>query len=349
MSRLYTQSTSEAEQARRKARVMDELRRHPFRAPWWLRGRHGQTVWSHFFRRRPRPPFRRERWTTPDDDFLDLYFLEGAPDRPTVLMLHGLEGSARSSYIRGLAHALSEKGWGAVVMEFRSCGGEINRACRLYHSGETTDLAFTVDELDRRWPGRRLYLAGFSLGGNVIAKWLGDLGDAVPPQVAGAAVVSAPFDLARSADYFEQSLGGLYSRRFLRTLIPKAVEKARQHPGCMDIDRVRRSRSFEEFDTYATAPLHGFRDARDYWERCSSGPVLGRIRRPTLLLSTADDPFNPPWTLPRETADASPYLHPLFPDTGGHVGFVYGPFPWRARRWAEEQILRFFELYDGLL
>jgi len=138
-----------------------------------------------------------------------------------------------------------------------------------------------------------------------------------------------------------------YSKRFLRTLVPKALEKERQFPGSMDVDRVRRSRTFEEFDTHATAALHGFRDAHDYWARSSSGPVLGRIRRPTLLLSAADDPFNPAWTLPRAVADASPYLHPLFPDTGGHVGFVYGPWPWRARRWGEEQVVRFFESYES--
>jgi predicted alpha/beta-fold hydrolase len=337
--------TQNPTQADRKARVMAELERHPFQAPWWLRGRHGQTVWSHFLRRPTPPPLRRERLDTPDGDFLDLYLADGDPDSPTVLLLHGLEGSVRSNYIAGLQAAFHTMGWRSAALQFRSCGGEMNRACRMYHSGETTDLAFAVDFLVEREPDRRICIAGFSLGGNVAAKWLGEDPDRVPPNVQAAAVVSTPFDLAGSAAYFERSLGGLYSRRFLRSLIPKALEKARQYPGILDAERIRRSRSFADFDTWATAALHGFRDAEDYWAQSSSAQFLPNIRIPTLLISAEDDPFNPPWTLPRPAAAESPFLHPLFPDKGGHVGFVYGPTPFQARRWAEEQIVRFFRLY----
>jgi predicted alpha/beta-fold hydrolase len=180
----------------------------------------------------------------------------------------------------------------------------------------------------------------------VTAKWLGESPDSVPGNVRAAAVVSVPYDLAGSAGYFENSLGGVYSRRFMRSLIPKALEKARQYPGVLDEERIRRARNFADFDTWATAVLHGFRDAGDYWARCSSGRFLSDIRTPTLLLSSEDDPFNPPWTLPRAVAEESPYLHPLFTEQGGHVGFVYGASPLRTRHWAEEQIVRFFRLYE---
>lgn len=267
---------------------------------------------------------------------------------PLVIMLHGLEGSARSHYIVGLHHAFRAIGWSSAVMEFRSCGDEFNRGRRLYHSGETSDLDRAVGwALERS--ARRIYLVGFSLGGNVLAKWLGEKGETAPEAVRAAVVVSVPFDLAASAPYFERTLGGFYAWRFLRTLIPKALEKERQFPGSMDVEKIRRSRTFREFDTYATAALHGFRDAEDYWARSSSGPLLGRIRKPTLLLSALDDPFCPPESLPWAAASASPWLYPQFPPHGGHVGFVGGIVPFRPQYWAEEHIVRFFRICDQLI
>jgi predicted alpha/beta-fold hydrolase len=191
-----------------------------------------------------------------------------------------------------------------------------------------------------------LYVAGFSLGGNVVAKWLGEAPEAVPEAVAGAAVVSVPYDLAASAEHFEVSLRGAYSWRFMRSLIPKAIEKERQYPGSLDLERVRRSRSFADFDTHATAALHGFRDAEEYWAKSSSGQFVGAIRRPLLLISALDDPFVPASSLPWDAAEESDYLHGLFTRAGGHVGFVYGRWPWGVRYWAEEQVVRFFENYE---
>lgn len=334
------------EQARRKTAVMAELERYPFRPPWWLRNRHIQTAWGHFFRRQGDPNVQRERWDTPDGDFLDVYVDAGNLERPVVVLLHGLEGSVRSNYVRGLQQVFAGLGWGTAALEFRSCGGEMNRARRLYHSGETTDLDFVVRALAARWPGRRLYLVGHSLGGNVVAKWLGEAPERVPETVSGAAVVGVPFDLAGSAGQFERSLWGAYSWRFMRSLIPKAIEKERQYPGCVDIDRVKRSRTFADFDTHATAALHGFRDAQEYWEKSSSGQFLRQVRTPLLMISSADDPFNPPETLPRDAAAESPYLHALFTREGGHVGFVHGRWPWGVRYWAEEQVVRFFGILN---
>lgn len=329
-----------------KRAVLEALGHHPFRPPWWLRGRHGQTAFAPLFRRLPPVDRHIERLTTPDGDFLNVHLHGGSTGKPLVVMLHGLEGSAHSHYIIGLHHAFARLDWSSAVMEFRSCGPEMNRARRLYHSGETSDLDLVVRHfLSRGF--EELYLVGFSLGGNVLAKWLGELGPEAPAQVRAAAVVSVPFDLAASAAYFERTLWGLYGRRFLRSLIPKAVEKARQYPGCLDLDRVRRCRTFRDFDTHATARLHGFRDADDYWAKSSSKPFLARIARPTLLVASADDPFIPAASLPRLEADSSPWLYPQFTEKGGHVGFIGGARLFRLLYWAEDHVVRFFQVLRG--
>jgi uncharacterized protein len=326
------------------AEARAELARAPrFRPAPWLRGAHAQTIWSPLLRRpRARLPFALERLATPDRDFVRLHHLEARPGAPRLVVLHGLEGSVRSNYVGGLAARARAAGWAVTALEFRSCGGELNRARRLYHLGETGDLDFLVGELARREPGRSLLLAGVSLGGNVIVKWLGERGEGAPAEVCGAAVISAPFDLTVSGPVLDRALGGLYTRRFLRTLIPKALAKERQYPGSIDFERVARARTFVEFDTWATARFHGFRDAWDYWERCSSGPFLERVRRPLLLISAADDPFNPGVTLPRDVSARNPLVAGLFTERGGHVGFVEG-LPWRTRHWAEDRAIGFLE------
>lgn len=333
-------------QPQRKSRVMAALESHPFHAPWWLRSAHLQTVWSPLIRRVPPAPARRERWTTPDDDCLYVHTLDGTQGAPVVLMLHGLEGSVRSNYVQAMLHRVHQLGWTAHAMEYRGCSGEPNRARRLYHNGETTDLAFVVRKLVERDPTVRIFIAGFSLGGNVTALWLGKHAAEVPPQVRAAAVVSAPYEPTVAGPHIDRIARGAYSRHFLKGLIPKAIAKAEQFPGCIDRERVRRCRTLWEFDDCATAVLHGFDGADDYWSKTGSGQHLHTVRVPTLLLSAADDPFNPASTLPRRQAAASPWLHGLFPDHGGHVGFVYGT-PWNTRHWAEERIIHFFRAYES--
>lgn len=328
-----------------KDRILEALNAHPYRAPAWLRWNHAQTAWGPLWRNHPPLPFRRERVTTPDDDFIYLHRIDGELHRPTVLLLHGLEGSVRSSYVMGTSALLHAAGWEIVVMEYRSCSGELNNARRLYHSGETTDLAFIVNWLIGNRPGIRLYLMGTSLGGNVTLKWLGETPEDVPDAVQAAAALCPPFDLMRSGPHIDRAFGGLYVRRFLRSLIPKAVAKETQYPGCLDVERVKMARTFEAFDTYATAALHGFRDAHDYWARVACGQFLAGIRVPTMLIAAADDPFNPGDTLPHATANASPYLYPQFTEDGGHVGFVYGTLR-EPGYWAEEQVVRFFRMFD---
>lgn len=332
-------------QACRKQEALAYLNEHPYSPPWWLRGGHAQTVWGSFLRRKTAPPRRKETWETPDGDFLNIHLTEGQARRPAVLLLHGLEGSAFSHYILGLTWRFRALGWTTAAMEYRGCGGVMNRAFRLYHSGETSDPEFVVHELIKRYPDCPLFLVGASLGGNIIAKWFGEQGGALPAEVHAGAAISPPFDLTVSARRVDTMLGGAYARWFTRSMVPKALEKERQFPGQLDREAVSQSKTFAEFDTHVTAVLHGFRDAEDYWAKSGCGPFLPGVRRPLLLIAAEDDPMSPGETLPRKTANASPWLHPLFTKRGGHVGFVQGRSPFHPRYWAEEQVVRFLSYY----
>ena len=327
-----------------KRAVLSELARYPFRPDPWLRGPHRQTLWGPALRWPPPLPTRLEHWPTPDGDRLRLHVHGGRVDQPMALLLHGLEGSADAWYIRALGLALTAQGWGIVALDYRSCGGEMNHARRLYHLGETGDVDHVVRRMAERWPQRALCLAGFSMGANLVLKWLGEQGDAAPAQVVAAAAVSAPFDLTACAYHLHRGIGHGYVLNFMRTLIPKALAKERQYPGCVERERVKGCRSFFAYDACVTAPLHGFRDLGDYWKSCSCRHYLTGVRRPVLIISAADDPFTPPEVLPHALADRSPFLHNLFVPHGGHCGFVHvngrGVEPW-----AQSQILRFLARY----
>ena len=316
---------------------------HPskYRPAWFAPGPHVRTLWARLFRRIPLPPVEGLRWDTPDGDFIDVLRLPAAPDRPRLVLLHGLEGTHRSPYVRGLLHEAAARGWGADFMLFRSCGGELNRARRFYHSGETTDLAFVVDRVLAEFPRARLGLAGVSLGGNVLLKYLGEQGDALPARVAGAAAVSVPFDLGRGSRWIGRGFGRVYEHYFLKSLKRKTREKARLHPDIADLARLDRVRTLLEFDDLVTGPLHGFTSADDYYARSSSRHFLRDIRRPTLLLSAVDDPFLPCEVLDdvRAAARDNPALVPEFVDKGGHVGFVAGRVPWRPFYYAEWRVV----------
>ncbi len=314
----------------------------PFRPAWWARSGIVQTVASVLARPQAAPALRTEIVDTPDGDFLRLHFVDAEPGAPTVLLLHGLEGSRESPYAIEAARLCALRGVRCVVMEFRSCGGVPNRARRTYHSGETSDLDFVVQRLTGDGRVSPLFVVGFSLGGNVLLKWLGERGERVPQRVRAAAAVSPPFDLEQAARCCDSRWGGVMTRHFLRTLIPKALAKAAQHPGVIDEGAVRRCRTFAAFDDVVTAPLHGFRDARHYWSDSSCVRFLPAIRRRTLLLAAHDDPLIPAAALPTAAATASSFLVAEFLPHGGHVGFVEGGSPWRPRRWAERRVLDFF-------
>ncbi len=309
-----------------------------YQPPWWYRGRHLQTIWGPLFRRLRRPPLRRERWPTPDGDFLDLDWLEG--DFPRVVILHGLEGSSASHYTRGLLREAAALGWRAVVLHFRSCSGELNRGRRLYHAGETSDLDWVIGRLIEQEPATPLGLVGVSLGGNVALKWLGERGEGAPAQVRGAATISTPFDLTACAESLDRGLNRpLYTARFLRSMKAKVRAKRRLYDGLVNVPAALRARTFAVYDRLATAPINGFADERDYWTRASSGPYLARIRRPCLLINAANDPFIPAATLPTAAVAGSRWLEAAFLPEGGHVGFLEGP--WGRRSWAERQALAF--------
>ena len=298
-------------------------------------------------RSRRQVPMVREALRTPDGDTLLLDHVEGPPGSPRLLAVHGLEGSSYSVYVQGmLAHA-RRRGWRGTALNFRSCArepGNLNRMLpnarpRLYHSGETTDLDHVIATLAAREPATPLLVAGVSLGGNVLLKWLGEH----PAQrlVAAAAAVSTPYDLAAGSRHLETWIGSLYIRRFLSTLIPKAVDVARRFPEAaakLDLARVTASRTFWEFDDAATGPLHDFAGAADYYARSSSLGFLDRITTPTLCLSSEDDPFLPASVLPVAREKASSAVDFRVTPQGGHIGWTAGA-RWRPVYWAEEFVV----------
>jgi predicted alpha/beta-fold hydrolase len=331
-----------AEAARARPSPVCAFQPSRFRAAAWLRGAHGQTIAGRLLRRAKPQGLTRVRVDTPDGDFLDLDIVSGArPGRPLVLLLHGLEGSARRGYALNMYRALDTYGVAAVGLNFRGCSGDPNRLRRSYHSGETGDLRFVLDVLARRFPDSPLGIIGFSLGGNVLLKWLGEEGAAAVPRVLACVAVSVPFDLGVCATTLESTfMGRFYMRRFLATLLQKTEAKSAILGDQVDLARVRRARNFREFDDAATAPLHGFADAADYYARSSSAGFLARVRVPTLLVQAEDDPFFPIGAMPWEAIRANPCLQPVVVPGGGHVGFVTGT-PWAPRFWLEEEASRY--------
>ncbi len=310
-----------------------------FRPAPWLRGPHAQTLGARVLRPPPADSLLRERLETPDGDFVDLDAArDPGPGHPLVLVLHGLEGSTRRRYVRAAMDALVSRGVHAVGMNFRSCSGAPNRALTFYHSGETRDVLHVLRTLRRRFPGRPVGALGYSLGGNVLLKALAE----DPEAVDAAAVVSVPFDLAAGTELLEgTTMGRIYARYFLRSLLRKVELKAGRLAGRLDLERLRRVRTLREFDDVATAPLHGFDGAWDYYARASSGPVLPGIRTPTLVVHSADDPFLPATAIPTAALEGNPFLLPSLWPRGGHVGFVAPSTPRRPALWAETEAARY--------
>jgi predicted alpha/beta-fold hydrolase len=316
-----------------------------YRPAWWIRGPHAQTLWGKFFRRRPPLEAVLERWETPDGDFLELHRLPGPIAAPRLVLLHGLEGTVRSHYVGAFFEEARRRGWAADLLLFRGCGTELNRARRFYHSGETSDLAFVLERLEREAPESPIVLAGVSLGGNVLLKFLGERGGTVSEQIAAAAAISVPFDLERGAHFISTGFSRIYDRHFLGTLRAKALRKLERYPGLFDPERLNRARTLVEFDDVVTAPVHGFRDAHDYYSRSSSLRWLPGVRVQTLLLSAVDDPFLPSAVLDevRQVAKTNENLTLEFTAHGGHVGFVGGRWPWRPWYYAEHRACEFLQ------
>ena len=319
----------------------------PFRPSPWLPGRHAQTLGARFLRwRMGGVELRRERLTLPDGDFLDLDWVWRAGGRKLdsesalVIVVHGLEGSAESGYSKELYRALGKRGIAAVGMNFRSCSGEPNLLPRMYHSGETEDLSFVLSGLRERFPGRSLGAVGVSLGGNVLLKYLGEAGESGNDLMQAAAAISVPFDLSVGADFMERGFSKVYRWSLVRRLKKKVRAKATLLKGSVDVEHILETRTFREFDDASTAPLHGFRGAEDYYKRSSSAQYLDKVRVPTLLIHSLDDPFLPASAVPREAANGNSCVECQMTERGGHVGFVEGT-PWAPTFWAEQTAATF--------
>jgi predicted alpha/beta-fold hydrolase len=314
-----------------------------YAAPWWLPGGNLQTIWPALFARRgfgPRPRFQRERWSTPDGDFVDLDWLEDAADatgdaRPLLVLFHGLEGSSRSHYALAFADFAREHGLAFVVPHFRGCSGELNPGPRAYHSGDHEEIGWILARLRERQRAP-LLAVGVSLGGNALLRWAGEQGAEAARFADAVAAVCSPLDLAAGSQAIGRGFNRWsYTRMFLRSMKPKALRKLAQHPGLFDGARLRLARDLYQFDDIFTAPVHGFRDADDYYARASAKPWLRRIRIPALVLNALNDPFVPAASLPR-AHDVAPCVTLWQPREGGHVGFPGGTLPGHVRGMPDE-------------
>jgi predicted alpha/beta-fold hydrolase len=313
-------------------------------APRWLPGGNLQTIWPALFSRRGAsapPAYRRERWQAPDGDFIDVDFIDAPqPGRHTLLVLfHGLEGSSRSHYAETFAAYAADRGWAFAVPHFRGCSGEINLAPRAYHSGDFEEIGWVLARLRAQHDaagGGPLVAAGVSLGGNALLRWAEEAGGEAGRTADAVASISAPLDLAAGGAAIGQGFNRLvYTRMFLSTMKPKALAKLAQHPGLFDRDRLMAARDLFEFDNVFTAPLHGFRDAQDYWTRGSAKPHLHAIRIPALVINAVNDPFVPGASLPRQQ-DVGASVTLWQPRHGGHVGFAAGRLPGHVRTMPEQ-------------
>jgi predicted alpha/beta-fold hydrolase len=313
----------------------------PYRAPWWLPGGHLQTIYPYFLLKRRAPPYRRERWETPDGDFIDLDWVDDSADHaPLMALFHGLEGGSGSHYATALMRAAARRHWRGVVIHFRGCSGEPNRLPRAYHSGDADEIAWILRRLRALNPAIPLFAAGVSLGGNALLKWLGRERASARGIIDAAAAVSAPMDLMTAGDRLGIGVNRLYGHHFLQTLKRKSLAKLARFPALYGANIVRNARTLREFDNVVTAPLHGYRDTDDYWTRASSKPDLRHIEVPTLIVHARNDPFLPGRYLPA-TSEVSASVTLDLPKGGGHTGFASGPFPGNVD-WLPEQLLAFF-------
>ncbi|WP_299872492.1 hydrolase [uncultured Cocleimonas sp.] len=307
-----------------------------FKPAWWLHNPHLQTLWSTFFKQRPELDLNSDRLELVDGDFIDISSTKDIQQKPIVLILHGLEGTLESHYAKPLIKLLDENGYGVCFMHFRGCSGEINRLKRSYHSGDSADLQTVIEHIKTKYQQIPFAIIGFSLGGNVLLKWLGEQKQNASTTTAVA--VSVPFKLRDAADRLEKS----FSRVYQKHLINSCQTKYKQKDAKFNLDLVKDIESvktFFEFDDKITAPLHGFKDADDYYTQSSSHQYLSAIEKPTLILHAEDDPFM--WKSSPPTADEiSVNISFELSKSGGHVGFISGKYPWAANYWADERILK---------
>jgi predicted alpha/beta-fold hydrolase len=311
-------------------------------APWWLPGGNLQTIWPALYSRRvfgPHPQYRRERWTTPDQDFIDVDWLvdvaptppsKPAQQRPLLVLFHGLEGTSRSQYSEAFADFAHAQGMAYAVAHFRGCSGELNLAPRAYHSGDFEEIDWILRRFRQQHTGP-VIAVGISLGGNALLRWAEEMGAQASQVASSVAAVCSPIDLAAGGYAIGRGFNRLtYTRMFLNTMKPKALRKLVQHPGLFNADALRAASDLYEFDNVFTAPLHGFKSTEDYWARASAKPHLARIQIPALVVNARNDPFVPAWCLPSQR-DVGAHVTLWQPAHGGHVGFPHGPMPGHVR------------------
>jgi uncharacterized protein len=309
-----------------------------YRAPAWLPGGNLQTIWAATRSQRLAPgsapvQYRRERWATPDGDFVDVDHLVPLPSVATtghhLVLFHGLEGSSTSAYAQAFAGLARARGWGYSVPHFRGCSGQLNLAPRAYHSGDFEEVGWMLQRL-RQAAQRPLLVVGISLGGNALLRWAQEAGHSAASTAQAVAAVCSPIHMAAAGAAIDQGFNRqVYTRLFLSTMKPKALAKWQQHPGLFDRDRLAAARTLYEFDNVFTAPLHGFADTPDYWARASAQPGLAQLRIPSLLVHAANDPFVPAHAWPNQS-EVGPNVTLWRPAHGGHVGFPAGRFPARV-------------------
>lgn len=310
-----------------------------YRPPRLLGNGHLQTVYPTLFRRLAPEHYRRERLETDDGDFLDLDWSETGCSRRLAIISHGLEGHSHRAYVLGMVRALNRAGWDTLSWNQRSCSGEPNRTFRLYHNGSTDDLQRVIDRVKQTGSYDEVALLGFSLGGNITLLHLGRQGERIDPLVRKAVAFSVPCDLKSGAEKMTRWSNRMYMKRFLVDLHRKVRWKMEQFPGRIDDRGYGRIKDFQGFDDRYTAPVHGFRDAEDYWARCSCKPHIPGITVPTLIVSAKNDPILSPQCYPVEEAAANPMVTLLLPEFGGHVGFV--EFNGEGLYWSEKVAVRF--------
>ncbi len=312
-----------------------------YRAPWWLPGGHLQTIWAAVRSRRldgQAPEWCRERWTTPDQDFVDVDWLQDGRSSaeppelsrtPLLVLFHGLEGSSASQYAQAFACLARQRNWRFAVPHFRGCSGEVNLAPRAYHSGDHQEIDWILQRFKARHGGP-LLAVGVSLGGNALMRWAGEQGGEARRTVQALASVCSPLDLTAGGQAMGRGFNRLvYTPMFLKTMVPKALDKLAQHPGLFERDTLLRARDLYDFDNVFTAPLHGFGNTDAYWREASAKPLLGQVQVPALALNALNDPFIPAWSLPKP-AEVSPFVTLWQPRQGGHVGFPASAGGWLA-------------------
>ncbi|MEI8029550.1 MAG: alpha/beta fold hydrolase [Comamonadaceae bacterium] len=301
-----------------------------YSAPAWLPGGNLQTIWPALYARRVPAgepiSYRRERWTTADGDFIDADWLQTLPGHTLLVLFHGLEGSSASHYAEAFAAFARWRGFDFVVPHFRGCSGELNLGPRAYHSGDYEEIGWILERLRQQHRGP-MVAVGISLGGNALLRWAEEMGQQAGRVLDAIASVSSPIDLAASGRAIGRGFNRMvYTRRFLHSMKPKALQKLAQHPGLFKAQALQSARDLYEFDNVFTAPLHGFKNTEDYWLRASAKPHLNQIRIPALVLNARNDPFIPSASLPRQHQVGN-WVTLWQPAQGGHVGFPKGRPP----------------------